>query len=351
LAFLELEFVRWWAHGPILRLTLPMQFFDPRSTRAALPFDQLIGALQSSFARGCDSPPRHVHELVTPVAEAGADPQLRKMTSLIMPAWLAGRYYGVKIVNIAPGNSKKGLPGLHGSYLLFDASTGVPLAYIDGDEITARRTAAASALAAKFLSREDATHLLVVGSGKVAALLPAAYSVVRKIERVSVWARRADAAEGLAEEFRRQGFEAKSRTNLSEACSDADIVSCATMSTDPLIKGAWLAPGSHLDLIGGFTPAMREADDACFEQARVFVDTDEALKKSGDLLAPLAHGVFKEDDVRGTLTTLSKGVATGRRNAEERTVFKSVGTALEDLAAAILVYETSRSKASGSKAD
>jgi ornithine cyclodeaminase/alanine dehydrogenase-like protein (mu-crystallin family) len=317
-----------------------MRFFDSNATRAALPFDRLVFTLRESFSNGCESPPRHVHEIMNPIAEAGTDSQRRKMTSLIMPAWLAGRYYGVKVVNIAPGNVARNLPGLHGSYLLFDARTGVALAYIDGNEITARRTAAASALAAKYLAREDAKHLLVVGSGKVAALLPAAYSVVRNIERVTVWARRVEAAEALAAAFRSQGFDAQASASLSDACSTADIVSCATMSTEPLVRGAWLMPGSHLDLIGGFTPAMRESDDACFEQARVFVDTDEALKKSGDLLAPLAHGVFKPDDVRGTLTTLSKGMATGRRNAEERTVFKSVGSALEDLAAAILVYES-----------
>ena len=137
-------------------------------------------------------------------------------------------------------------------------------------------------------------------------------------------------------------MQASASTDLQAACTEAHIVSTATLSTEPLVRGAWLAPGSHLDLIGGFTPAMREADDACFENARVFVDTDEALQKSGDLLVPMQHGALKADDVRGTLTTLCKGVATGRKNDTERTVFKSVGTALEDLAAAVLVYESAR---------
>ena len=140
--------------------------------------------------------------------------------------------------------------------------------------------------------------------------------------------------------MRSEGFEAQAVSHLSVACGEADIVSCATLSMEAVVRGAWLAPGSHLDLIGSFTPAMREADDACFENARVFVDTDEALKKSGDLLIPMAHGVLHADDIRGTLTTLSKGVATGRKTDAERTVFKSVGTALEDLAAANLIYET-----------
>jgi ornithine cyclodeaminase len=176
----------------------------------------------------------------------------------------------------------------------------------------------------------------------VAALLPEAYRTVRPIEQVTVWARRASEAQALAARWREQGFDASATTDLPAACALADVVSCATLATDPVVRGAWLAPGSHLDLIGSFTPTMREADDVCFEDARVFVDTEEALQKSGDLIGPLSRGVLRADDVRGTLTTLCKGMATGRKTATERTVFKSVGTALEDLAAAVQVFETAR---------
>ncbi len=316
-----------------------MHFFDADATLAALPFDQLIPALRERFAGGCEVPPRHVHELISPIGEAGGDPAARRRTSLSMPAWIAGRYYGVKIVNIAPGNAKRGLPGLHATYMLFDARTGAPLAQMDGDVVTARRTAAASALAASYMARANASHLLLVGAGRVARLLPEAHRTVRPIERVTVWARRESEAQALADQLRGQGFNASATSQLAAACGEADIVSCATLSTEALVRGAWLAPGSHLDLIGSFTPAMREADDACFEGARLFLDTDEALQKSGDLLIPMQHGALRAEDVRGTLTTLSKGVATGRKNDTERTVFKSVGTALEDLAAAILVHE------------
>lgn len=314
-----------------------MQFFDAAATRAALPFERLIPALRESFAIGGEVPARHVHEIVNPLA-AGSEPEHRRMTSLIMPAWLPGRHYGVKIVNIAPGNAGQGLSGLHATYLLFDARTGVPLAQMDGDEITARRTAAASALAGSFLARSDARHLLVVGGGRVASLLPAAWRAVRPIERVSVWTRNPVQAQALAARWRAEGLAAEARADLDTACGEADIVSCATLAAEPVVRGAWLPAGSHLDLIGSFTPAMREADDACFRDARVFVDTEEALKKSGDLIQPIQHGELRPDDVRGTLTTLSKGVAVGRRNPAERTVFKSVGYALEDLAAALLVY-------------
>lgn len=309
-----------------------MQVFDADDTRAALPFDRLIPALRAMFASGCTVPPRHVHEIAVPGGEG--------FTSLIMPAWLEGRYYGIKTINIAPGNAARGVPGLHASYGLFDGRTGAPLALIDGDQITARRTAAASALAASWLARPDARHLLVVGAGQVARLLPDAYRAVLPIERVTVWARSVDRATVLADGLRRRGIAAAAARDLEAAVGVADVVSCATLATAPVILGRWLRPGSHLDLIGSFTPTMREADDACFAGAALYLDTEEALQKSGDLLGPLSRGVFRAADVRGTLTRLARGQASGRRTADERTVFKSVGTALEDLAAAILVHES-----------
>lgn len=286
-----------------------MKHFDAEATAAALPFDRLIPALAAAFVRGAEVPARHVH------AVNGG-------TVLIMPAW-QGAYLGIKTINIFPGNAARGLPGLFATYVLYDASTGEPLAQIDGNELTARRTAAASALAASHLARADARHLLVLGRGRVGRLLPEAYQAVRALESVTVWHR-------------------QSRLDLAEAVRAADIVSCATLATEPLVQGAWLAPGSHLDLIGSFTPQMREADDACFAGASLYVDTAEALAKSGDLLGPMARGVFTPEAVRGTLAELCAGTVPGRSTPAERTVFKSVGTALEDLAAAVLVAGATR---------
>lgn len=305
-----------------------MKQFDTGSTRRALPFGALIAALDALFVAGCDVPARHVHSVAGPAGEQG--------TVLIMPAW-SGRYMGIKTVNIFPANAARGLPGLFSTYILYDAATGEPLAQIDGNEITSRRTAAASALAARFLAREDAGHLLVVGSGRVARLLPSAYREVREIRDVTVWSRDPAAALRLAAELSADGFDARASADLAAAVRRADIVSCATLATEPLIRGEWLHAGSHLDLIGGFTPQMREADDACFAGARVFVDTAEALQKSGDLLGPMSRGVFAPADVCATLEALCRGQHGGRRDARERTVFKSVGSALEDLAAAMLV--------------
>ncbi len=305
-----------------------MKHVDAATTARALPFPALIAALERMFVAGCDTPARHVHA----VGDA--------LTSLLMPAWLPGRYFGLKVVNVAPGNAALGLPGLFATYQLFDASTGAPLALIDGGEITARRTAAASALAASKLARRDGRRLLIVGAGRVGSLLVPAYRAVLEIDEVMVWSRDPASATRLAAALREQGHAGvRAVDDLASAVASADIVSCATLAAEPVVHGEWLAPGVHLDLIGGFTPAMREADDACFAGAEVWVDTAEALAKAGDLLHPLATGALRRDDVRGTLADLCANPAPARDPAT-RTVFKSVGTALEDLAAAILVHES-----------
>ena len=309
-----------------------MKIFNTQETRDALPFDRLIAALRSMFVQGCEVPLRHTHTMVNTDGSQG--------TVLIMPAWQADRYLGIKTVNIFPGNSAKGLPGLFSTYVLYDARTGQPLASIDGNEITARRTAAASALAASRLARPDAKRLLVVGAGRVAALLPQAYRQVLPVEHVDVWARQPSQAQALVEALRAQQIDARIATDLAEAAAQADIVSCATLATAPVIQGAWLSPGCHLDLIGSFTPKMRETDDACVANASLYVDTLEAMQKSGDLLGPLSRNVISATSVCGTLADLCRSDVPARQSARERTVFKSVGTALEDLAAAVLVYET-----------
>ena len=310
-----------------------MKIIDAESTRRALPFDRLIPALRDMFVAGCEVPLRHSHALQS---ATNALPQ----TVLIMPAWQQGRYLGIKTVTIFPHNSALGLPGLFSTYVLYDGRTGEPLAQIDGNEITSRRTAAASALAASYLAPIDARSLLVIGCGRVGSLLPEAYRAVRPIDRVTVWDRDELAAAALAERLRAQGINAAVAEDCAAAAADADIVSCATLAAQPVVHGAWLRAIGHLDLIGSFTPQMREGDDACFRDARLFVDTQEALMKSGDLLGPMSRGVFEARDIAGTLADLAAGRVTAQSEGRGRTVFKAVGTALEDLAAAILVFES-----------
>ena len=313
-----------------------MKIFDAAATRQRIDLARLVAALRQAFKDGATVPRRHVHHL-----GEGSDAG----TVLIMPAWHAGGLLGIKTINIFPHNSERGLPGLHATYVLYDARTGVPLALMDGNELTAHRTAAAAALGACYLARADATRLLVLGSGRVARLLPAAHAAVRPIRRVTVWNHRVAGAEALAAEWRAAGWDATAVSGdpdaLQQAVREADIVSCATLATTPLVRGEWLSAGSHLDLIGSFTPAMKEADPACFADARVFVDTDEALQKSGDLLDAIAAGSFAAAELQATLAQLCRGEHPGRRGSMERTVLKAVGSAIEDLAAAQLVWEAS----------
>ncbi|RYF81882.1 MAG: ornithine cyclodeaminase family protein [Comamonadaceae bacterium] len=310
-----------------------MQHFDAAATRAALSFDTLVPALRAAFAGSVQVPPRHVHTIAQQGQAMG--------TVLIMPAWSDAGYLGIKTINIFPGNGAQGLPGLHATYVLYDACTGVPLAMMDGNEITAHRTAAAAALAASFLAREDASELLVLGTGRVARLLPAALRSVRPgLRRIRLWNHRPDSAQALAAQWRAQGLDVEVASDLESAVRQADIVSCATLATQPLVRGDWLAPGSHLDLIGSFTPQMKEADAACFTpDRRVFIDTEEAPTKAGDLLDALAVGTLTHDAIQGTLAQLCRGERAGRAHATERTVFKAVGSALEDLSAAMRVWQ------------
>jgi len=307
-----------------------MLTFDAAATHQRLPMDRLVAALRAMAIDGCTVPPRQVHAIGT---GDGAG------TLLSMPAWQAGRTLGIKNVTVFPANGGRGLPAVHAVYTLFDAATGVPLALIDGSALTARRTACVSALAASFLARADASRLLVVGAGRVASLVPAAMAAVRPIARVQVWNHRGAGAHALASRLREQGIDAHASDDLPSAVRQADIVSCATLATQPLIHGDWLRPGTHLDLIGSFTPAMREADSACVARAGVWIDQDEALVKAGDLLQAIADGAFERDAARGTLEQLCRGQCAGRAGADQITLFKSVGSAWQDLAAAGLVIE------------
>lgn len=311
-----------------------MQQFDAAATRAALPLPALVEALRQRFIAGCEVPPRQV------LSVPGGAPGAPGGTVLLMPAWRPGGRLGVKTVNVFPGNAGLGLPSLHAVYTLFDAATGVPLAHLDGSEITTRRTVAASALAASMLAAPVARRLLVVGAGRLARELPAAMRAVRPgLAEVAVWNHRAEGAERLAQAWRDEGLDAVAEPDLEAAVRRADIVSCVTLSTVPLVRGAWLKAGAHLDLIGGFTPAMRESDGDCLRRAGVWIDTEEALAKAGDLLQAEAEGAFDRAALQGTLAQLCRGECPARRDAAQITLFKSVGTALEDLAAAELAFD------------
>jgi ornithine cyclodeaminase len=182
--------------------------------------------------------------------------------------------------------------------------------------------------------------LLVIGAGALCPFLARAHSAVRPIREIRIWNRKFANAEKAAEALRRDGLPAAATDDLADALGWADIVSSATIATDPLVNGAWLKPGTHVDLVGGFTPSMREADDETIRRARVYVDTRAgATREAGDIVQPLASGVLAADGIVADLFELTRGEKPGRGSAAEITLFKSVGAALEDLAAGIAVFE------------
>ena len=307
---------------------------DADQVRAALGRRATMEALRAMFHDGCDAPLRHHHEIAGPGPNG---------TMLLMPAWQPGRYLGVKIVNVFPANGELGLPAVQGIYMLFSGATGELLATIDGNELTARRTAAASALAAHHLARPDAATLTVIGTGRLARHLAAAHAANRPIARILVWGRDARKAQSAIDDIRTEpGLASLAVTfapDLADAVASADIVSCATLSWEPLVRGEWLRPGTHVDLVGGFTPQMREADDEAIRRASVFIDTAGALVEAGDIVVPLATGILAREGIAADLRALVRGQHRGRASPEEITLFKSVGASEEDLAAAILAFE------------
>jgi alanine dehydrogenase len=302
-----------------------------------LSYETLIEALAEAFRADITAPSRHTHMIPQP---SGSEAKL-----LLMPAWTNSgeRLVGCKVVSVYPDNARVGKPSVYGSYLLMSGDTGETIAYMDGTELTARRTAAASALAARYLAREDASHLLMVGTGALAPHLVRAHRTVRPIGRVTLWNRTRSRAVSTAFALSAAAIETTVADDLEEAVREADIVCCATLSGAPLIRGAWLKKGAHVDLVGAFTPKMREADDEAVRRARVFVDTRAgAPRGSGDIAIPLRKRIIRLKDIQGDLFELCRGKVKGRRRNDEITLFKSVGSAIEDFAAAVLVWKAFR---------
>ena len=306
-----------------------VRVYSAAEVHAALPWPALAEALEHAFTSGdVQVPLRHAHAL-------GDGASL-----LLMPAW-SGQALGVKIVTVMPQAAVRGAVTVQASYLLSDRDSGEPLALLDGEALTLRRTAAASALAARHLARGDARMLLVVGAGRLAFWMACAHVALRPaLERVQVWARRSEAAQALAAQLCSKGIAALAVSDLQSAVHKADVITCATTATEPIVRGAWLAPGTHLDLVGGFRPDMREADDDAVAMARVVVDTRAgALAEAGDIVQLLARGRITAAHVRCELAELLRGECLVRTSDTDITLFKSVGTALEDLVAARLAVE------------
>jgi len=310
-----------------------MRYFDAATIRARLPWPRMLAALDAMLKRDVAAPLRTAHPIDVPGEPTAS--------LLLMPAWRTGGRMGVKLVTVFPGNAQRNERAVGAVYALFDARNGAPLALFDGEEITARRTAGASAYAANRLARTDARHLVLVGSGRLARGLVEAHRLVRPIERVSLWSRTPGHAQATAAAMANDGLPVTAIRDLEGAVRSADIVCCATLSTAPLVLGAWLAPGVHLDLVGAFNARMRETDDAAIARADLIVVDNRAaaLAEGGDIVQAIASGAIDEGRIAADLADLARGRRPGRTRAGEITVFKSVGFALEDLAAAEAVYD------------
>ncbi|XP_010279047.1 PREDICTED: uncharacterized protein LOC104613056 [Nelumbo nucifera] len=314
-------------------------FLDNGAMRSLLSYQSLLQHLQYSFpsvSTAIQSPIRQNYSIDS------------SSSLLLMPSWSLSPflpYIGVKLVTSYPQNSARNLPGIHASYLLFDSTTGQPVAVMDGTELTLWRTACVSALASKFLSREDSEVLVMIGAGSLAPYLVKAHASVRpNLKKVIIWNRRVERASDLAKKLQEEedlnGVCFEHTECLNEIIGLGDIVSCATSSESPIVMGGALKAGAHLDLVGSFTPSMRECDDEAIKRGRVFVDCEAALIEAGELVGAFQRGVLSHEEIGGSLVDLIKGDKVGRNSSEEITLFKSVGSAVVDILSAQLVYES-----------
>ena len=309
-----------------------MKLYGRNSVASSLQYGILIEALRKAFSSKISVPERVQHTIKN---KNGSD-----ATLLLMPAWKIGEHIGIKIVSVFPENITQNMSAVNANYLLMNANNGEPIAVMDGTELTLRRTACASALAADYLANKNADTLLMIGTGNLAPHMIKAHCVVRDYSRILIWGRNKEKAERLARSLDIKDKEIMAKNDLKEALNDADTISCATLSQKPLIMGDWIKPGQHLDLVGSFTPDMSEADSKAIAMSKIVVDTYEgALSESGELINALKEGSIKKKHILSDLRELVMGKKNIRNDTNDITLFKSVGTAIEDLAAAQFVIE------------
>lgn len=312
-----------------------MKVFGADEVRAVLSMPKLIDRLEQAFREQYTLPDRQISAL-----PGGGGQRL----FVCMCAFSREGSAAVKLASVFPDNEVRGLPSIHATVVIF-SNEGAPIAMLDGMAITHLRTAGASALASRYLSRENSEHLVIIGTGALAPTMAEAHCSVRPITKVRVWGRRSDrAARTVAEISHRLGarVDVSVSTSVDVDVAAADVICCCTSSPTPVLAGRWLSPGAFVDLVGSFSPSTREADDVAVARARIFVDTRQgALSEAGDLLDPIARGVIRPESIRGEMSDLVTGRAFGRTTDEEITLFKSVGTAVEDFAAADLVLKES----------
>lgn len=312
-----------------------MRYIDADAVHAKLPYPALIEALTDHHTRDVDD--RGAVKMDSP------GPGGETTCFLSLPAWRYGEAAACKLVTVFPQNEKNGsgLPSVHAIVVVFDGMDGTPRLVIDGTALTLRKTAADSGMGAKLLANPEPAHLLMVGAGAMAPHLIQAHIAARpSLQTVQIWNRTPERAAKLAAAMDLPGVSITATQDLESAARQADVISCATMTVDPLIRGDWLKPGAHLDLVGSFRPDMRECDATALTRASVFVDSRwSAIEECGELLQALREGLLQESDIRADAFQLARGERQGRTSAEEITLFKNGGGGHLDLMVAQYLME------------
>ncbi len=308
-----------------------MQHFDSKAIEKALPYPLLVKALAHGLQLAIEAPPR-----------SHLNPNHDASCVLIMPAWRPHQLMGVKLVSVWPGNNVKGESAVSGVYVLISCENGHPVAVLDGTTLTLRRTAAAAALAARKLARQDSTTLAVLGTGALSVPLVQAHLDVMPFQNVLVWGRQASKAQTVVAQLQQQGIAASLATDIEQTLAQADVVAVATTATEPFICTGWVRPGTHVGLIGAFTAQMAEAEPSLMPLAKVFADSrDAVLEKGGEVFQAIQQGIITPSAIQADLAELAAQPENHVwRKAQDITVYKSVGFASLDLIAAELIYNT-----------
>ncbi len=309
---------------------MPPQYLDRERIAALLPMEACIPVMEQAFRSLAAG------NTLQPLRSLMWLPDKRGILGM-MPGYAQNPdILGIKVITIFHANGALGLPSHQGAVMLFDAKQGTPLLILDAAEITAIRTAATSALATKLLARKDASHLAILGTGEQAERHIRAISLVRPIEKISIWGRNNAHAENLARKFKNTQI----ATTAKEAVNDADIICTVTASREPILYGEWIPEGAHVNAVGSCSPTTRELDTAAVLRSSLFTDRYESLfQEAGEFLIPKKEGFLTDADVKGDLGELLTGTKEGRKNAADITLFKSLGIAAEDLFAAHYIFE------------
>ena len=310
-----------------------MKYFDMKAIQTALPYPLLVEALAQGLQQFAQTPAR---SFFSPNQDASC--------VMIMPAWRPHQMMGVKLVSVWPENNAKGESAVSAVYVVISCLDGRPLAVLDGTELTLRRTAAAAALAAKRLARENSETLAVLGTGSLSVPLVQAHTDTMRLKNVLVWGRQFHKTQRVVKQLKELGIEVRAMGDLEETLALSDVVAVATTATEPFLKADWVKPGTHISLVGAFTPQMAEAEPVLMARSQLFADCRASvLEKGGEVFQAIKQGLVLDSDIIADLAELTaQSDRNWRHDGQAITVFKSVGFALLDLIAAELVIKASR---------